>query len=166
MNKETLKQFQEMTDKLFVTDRHPISPIIEHAIDGIGSEAGELVDQGKRIKWYGTDPDYTNLLEECGDILFYMDKLLRVIGSDFGGAMQANMRKLEKRYKDRKFTKEQAVNRDTDTEREVLEAPGSSTPETIKIIPDGGKCTICFGHPKMTTTCDHCKGTAIEPSGK
>jgi len=202
-SEETLKQFQEMTDKLLVTDRHPIDPTIEHAIDGIGSEAGELVDQGKRIKWYGTDPDYTNILEECGDILFYMDKLLRKIGSDFDGAMQANMRKLAERYKGIKFTKDQAVNRNLDTEREVLEdiknkipyvegqkdlclickhrgtcdshksgrkntnnmckgfVPGDKT--VILLKPNRDKCTVCFGHHALISTCTHCDGTGKEP---
>ena len=116
-----LAKFQTMTDKLMVTDRHPIDPVIEHSIDGIGSEAGELIDAGKRIKWYGTEPDYTNLKEECGDILFYMDQLLRRIGSSFEDAMIANMVKLGKRYKGHEFTKEQAVNRNLRAERKLLE---------------------------------------------
>ena len=118
---KVLKDFQKMTAKLLTTKRHPIDPTIEHCIDGIGSEAGELVNAGKRIKWYGTEPDYTNLLEECGDILFYMDRLLCKIGSSFDEAMQANMKKLSVRYKDHEFTKEQAIDRDLDKEREVLD---------------------------------------------
>ena len=117
----TLYNFQAMTDKLMVTHHHPIDPIIEHSIDGICSEAGELADAAKRVKWYGTDIDITNILEECGDILFYLDKLVRKCDSSFEEVMQMNMKKLAKRYKDHEFTKDQAVNRDTDAERKILE---------------------------------------------
>lgn len=164
MSTETLKKFQAMTDKLFVTKRHPIDPIIEHSIDGIGSEAGELVDAGKRIKWYGTEPDYTNLLEECGDILFYMDKLLRKIGSDFDGAMQANMRKLSKRYKDYEFTKDQAVNRDLDTERDVLE--GSSMPQPFCVLClNEHSCETRTNTPTEIFACTNKKVAAIKTCG-
>lgn len=121
MNKETLKQFQTMTDALMTTKRHDIDPIIEHSIDGIVTEAGELADAAKRVKWYGTELDTVNVLEECGDLLFYLDKLIRGCGSNFNEVMEMNMKKLAKRYKDHKFTKKQAVKRDTDKEREVLE---------------------------------------------
>lgn len=118
---DTLSKFQAMTDKLLVTERHHIDPVIEHSIDGIASEAGELVDAAKRVKWYGTEIDYTNILEECGDIMFYLDKLVRKCGSSFEEVMRMNMAKLAKRYEDFEFTKDQAVNRDLRVEREILE---------------------------------------------
>ncbi len=121
LNQDTLNRFQAMTDKLMVIKHHPIDPVIEHSIDGIASEAGELVDAAKRVKWYGTDIDFTNILEECGDVLFYLDKLIRQCGSSFEKVMQMNMSKLAKRYNNFELTKEQAVNRDLDGERKILE---------------------------------------------
>lgn len=121
MEKTTLTKFQAMTDKLMVIKHHSIDPVIEHSIDGIASEAGELVDAAKRVKWYGTDIDFTNILEECGDMLFYLDKLVRQCGSSFEEVMQMNMSKLAARYNNFEFTKEQAVNRDLDEERKILE---------------------------------------------
>ena len=186
-------RFQDMTDALMTIKRHELDPTIEHSIDGIVTEAGELADAAKRVKWYGTKIDTVNVLEECGDMLFYLDKLIRACDSNFNDVIEMNMKKLAKRYKGHKFTEDQAVHRDTDKERVVLEdtkgycyacahkdtckhdAKGFVTDcadkaiqydRSLKIRPNRGKCTVCFGHPKMSPTCDHCKGTAIEPSGK
>ncbi len=149
MKPETLKKFQDMTDKLMVDKHHSIDPIIEHSIDGISSEAGELADAAKRVKWYGTEIDTTNILEECGDLLFYLDKLIRRCNSTFEGVMQMNMSKLAERYKNFEFTKDQAVNRDVDKEREILETNIKHKPYRC--------CSTCVKRNKESGCTKHVK---------
>jgi NTP pyrophosphatase (non-canonical NTP hydrolase) len=49
----------------------PLEKQEEHALLGMVSEAGELADLYKRQLAYGKDFDKVNLLEECGDWLWY-----------------------------------------------------------------------------------------------
>ena len=47
-----------------------------HAAVGICGEAGELIDAVKKNWIYGADLDLENVLEECGDLLFYVAAML------------------------------------------------------------------------------------------
>jgi len=91
-----------------------------HYVLGIGTEAGEIQDAAKRAVIYGQELDQVNLVEEVGDILWYVSRLLKLVGSSFDEAMEKNNEKLKARYGD-KFTEHAALNRDLDKEREVLE---------------------------------------------
>lgn len=94
-----------------------------HAAIGAGTEAGELLDQVKRHLFYDAPLDRINVIEECGDILWYVALALRSVDSTFGEAMEKNIAKLAKRYPE-KFTTEKAVTRDLAVERKVLEGAG------------------------------------------
>lgn len=50
---------------------------IEHAQIGIVTEVGELADAVKRNLAYGKDLDITNLVEEVGDVWWYVALLVR-----------------------------------------------------------------------------------------
>lgn len=69
-----------------------------HGALGISGEAGELLDAVKKHVMYGKELDKTNVLEEIGDILWYMSIALESVGSSFEEVMQLNHDKLEKRY--------------------------------------------------------------------
>lgn len=93
---------------------------LEHAIDGIASESGELVDAIKKAKYYGKELDLTNLKEEGGDILWYLALMFDELGTTFEAEMLRNNAKLRSRFPD-KFTEELATNRDLGKERAILE---------------------------------------------
>lgn len=99
-----------------------------HALFGLQTEVGELVDRFKREIFYNKKPDNTNVKEELGDILWYMSILLDCYGLTYEEVMEANIAKLAKRYPD-KFNSEDAVNRDLDIERQVLETVNKKEPE-------------------------------------
>lgn len=105
-----------------------------HAVVGVGTEAGELLDQLKKHAWYGKELDRDNLLEEFGDLLWYIGVGLDALGHTFEEAMAANNRKLAARYK-RGFSKREALERDTQNEMSALldnsssEEDGSKDPE-------------------------------------
>ena len=99
---------------------------ILHALMGLQTETGELTDAVKRHIFYGTPLDKVNLVEEIGDVFWYiailMDELKVDVGdkASFEHAMKVNIEKLRARYPN-KFTEYDAVNRNLDTERKILE---------------------------------------------
>ena len=122
------KQYQRESG---ATDNRDYSPIqnrvkkeeaskLLHYILGVGSEAGELQDQLKKHFIYGKDLDRANLIEESGDVLWYLSRMLVLLDSSLEEAMEKNNAKLKARYGD-KFTEHAALNRDLEKERAVLE---------------------------------------------
>lgn len=108
-----------------------------HAVFGLQTEVGELVDRFKREIFYGKEPDRTNVKEEIGDVLWYISLLLDCFGLTYEEVMEANIAKLAKRYPD-KFNSKDAVNRNLSAERWVLEKKGSGTyyiPDESEYVP-------------------------------
>lgn len=91
-----------------------------HAAMGMCTESGEFQDVLKKRLAYGKDVDYVNLMEECGDLLWYTALALDAIGYTMSECMQRNIAKLQTRYP-QLFTPEQALTRDLDAERKTLE---------------------------------------------
>lgn len=93
---------------------------IIHAILGVFTEAGELLEE--MVKAYKADRpfDEVNLKEESGDIFWYLAIIARELGSDFDTFQRDNIAKLRKRFPD-KFTEFDANNRDLAGERRILE---------------------------------------------
>lgn len=69
-----------------------------HMAVGISGEAGELLDAIKKATIYRKPLDIPNIVEECGDLLFYIAGILDSIGLDIESAMSANVSKLSIRY--------------------------------------------------------------------
>ena len=65
---------------------------------GLAGESGELVDAVKKYIFYGQKLDIVNVVEELGDILFYVSALCDTIDIDLDYIMLVNKEKLEKRY--------------------------------------------------------------------
>jgi len=97
-----------------------------HAVLGIATEAGELVDAVCRTLLSGKKLDAVNLAEEAGDVLWYVAVLLDAIGLPWEPVMQANILKLARRFR-ASFDGEDAILRDVDAERRVLEALAGAT---------------------------------------
>lgn len=57
-----------------------------------------MVDAIKKTWIYGKPLDRENVLEESGDLLFYLQALLTECGFTLDDAMTANVAKLRKRY--------------------------------------------------------------------
>lgn len=64
---------------------------------GLG-EAGELQNLIKKHVFHEHDFDPVAITDEAGDLLYYIDWLLELIGSDIPAAMEFNVEKLRKRY--------------------------------------------------------------------
>lgn len=97
-----------------------LHPEMVHAIIGIATEASELCEALVSSINTGEPIDETNLLEEIGDLMWYQAIGLRALKSSFSAAGAVNIAKLAARFPG-EFTKNHALNRDLDKEREVLE---------------------------------------------
>lgn len=91
-----------------------------HASIGMCTETGELQDMVKKHLIYRKPFDQVNVLEECGDVMWYIAVALDACGYTMEEAMERNIAKLKARFGD-KFSQESALNRDLKTERSVLE---------------------------------------------
>jgi len=91
-----------------------------HMVIGISTEAGELLDAYKKHFAYGKDLDIVNVGEEIADIMWYISNLCRLKEIDLEEMMQRNIDKLKERYPE-KFTQDNALNRNLDNERNILE---------------------------------------------
>lgn len=100
---------------------------ILHALLGIGDESGELQGAIKKHLIYGKEFDPVNIIEEAGDLLWYLVILLDAVDSSIGHAIEVNNKKLAARYA-KGFTAKEALNRDLGNERAVLEQATNGTP--------------------------------------
>lgn len=91
-----------------------------HACMGIQTEAGELCDVYKKYLFYNKPIDRTNVIEEMGDLLWYMALLADSVGTSLEECMIRNIAKLRARYPE-KFTEKKAQERNLDAERTELE---------------------------------------------
>jgi NTP pyrophosphatase (non-canonical NTP hydrolase) len=69
-----------------------------HAAAGIAGEAGELLDAVKKNWVYGKPLDFDNIIEELGDLEWYMQAMRSLLDIDRDTILQANIAKLGKRY--------------------------------------------------------------------
>jgi len=90
-----------------------------HAKEGLVTEAGELADAFKRHIYYRQPLDRTNIIEELGDVMWYVGLACNVLGITIRDIQIANICKLQKRYPE-KFTVDRATNRNTEVEMEAL----------------------------------------------
>jgi hypothetical protein len=99
-----------------------VSPMILHAILGVATEAGELLESLEGPLYGGTSFDMVNFREELGDVRFY--QVLGAAAADRTPEQidRGNIDKLHTRYKAKTFTADEAVNRDLPAEQEVLES--------------------------------------------
>lgn len=97
-----------------------VSPRLEHAVWGMVTEAGELGDAIKRAKVYGADLDVTNLIEEVGDLFWYLALFADELDVTFEEIWDKNVRKLQARFPEG-FKSDDALSRDLEVERNELE---------------------------------------------
>lgn len=99
---------------------YSVNPRVLHAALGLSTEANEIIDHLKKVIFYGKQIDAVNLKEEAGDILWYLAILFDELDTSFEDEMERVIKKLKTRYPD-KFTNDNALVRDLEAERKVLE---------------------------------------------
>jgi NTP pyrophosphatase (non-canonical NTP hydrolase) len=93
---------------------------LNHAVIGLMGEVGELASAIEKAVYYGRGMDYVkgpNLVEELGDVLWYVALACNAAGLSLGAVMEANLAKLRERYPD-KYEDERAAEEGRDRARE------------------------------------------------
>lgn len=78
---------------------------------GICGEAGELLDAINKYVIYRCALDRENVIEELGDLEFFMEGLRQSLGIYREETLQANIDKLRARYPERRYTNHHAIAR-------------------------------------------------------
>ena len=82
-----------------------------HMVIGISGEAGELLDAVKKAVIYQKPLDIVNVIEELGDLEFYMEGLRQELRITREETLQATIDKLAVRYKGLKYSDTSAQER-------------------------------------------------------
>lgn len=99
----------------------PLNPRLFHGAIGIATEATELLEAMDIALRSDNEWDGVNVKEEIADIAWYEAILLDEIGANFYDLLSTNIEKLQARYPE-KFSADNAINRNLDVERKILEA--------------------------------------------
>jgi NTP pyrophosphatase (non-canonical NTP hydrolase) len=88
----------------------PKSNLINSVL-GLCGESGEVADLIKKKEFQGHPLDREKLVEELGDVLWYLSEAARAIDSNLAEIARANIEKLRKRYPDG-FSEERSIFRE------------------------------------------------------
>ena len=100
------KSGEDIRAELTAHDAHLV-----HMVMGISGEAGELLDAVKKATIYRKPVDIDNIIEELGDIEFYLEGLRCELNLTREMTLKANMAKLAKRYEGFKYSDQAAQDR-------------------------------------------------------
>ena len=89
--------YAEFVSKLAKDMHSPILNLLHGAV-GVSGEAGELLDAIKKNWVYNKPLDKENILEELGDLRFYMQIIANHLGFTEQMILQGNREKLKQRY--------------------------------------------------------------------
>ena len=95
--KNDLDVFQEEALRCMRSDL-PYELICSNMCMGLAGETGETVDIFKKHIYQGKDLDINDVIEEIGDILWYIANLCNVNKITMKECMESNVEKLRKRY--------------------------------------------------------------------
>lgn len=104
--KALVKSGPHILKELTPSDAHLI-----HMAMGICGEAGELLDAIKKKTIYQKPIDRTNVVEELGDLEFYMEGLRQELGITREETLKENILKLSTRYTGLKYSNQAAQER-------------------------------------------------------
>lgn len=109
-----MKTFQEMARDLSKPGEEIAARMTEaeadlwHMATGVAGEAGELLDAVKKAVVYKKPLDRENVVEELGDLRFYMAGLMNRLDITEDEILAHNNAKLSKRYAAGSYSNEQA----------------------------------------------------------
>lgn len=78
---------------------------------GLNGEAGECIDAYKKHLFQGHDLDTNKLIDEVGDVLWYIAEIAEGLNISIEEIAYKNIKKLENRYKKNKFNKQESIQR-------------------------------------------------------
>ena len=115
-----MAEHRDLVLQLEAQDFRVDDPRVLHAAMGICTEGGEILDAVKKHGYTRAPVDRTNVIEELGDLLWYVQLLMDAMGLSLGDILEPNIKKLRKRYEEG-FSAKDALVRNLDAERKALE---------------------------------------------
>jgi len=106
----------EMTCQLSSTASKNRELDLLHMAVGISDEAGEVLGQAKKAFFQGHPWKKDKVIEEVGDLLFYLNRFIHLHGVTLSECIEANVVKLNARYPNG-WDPDKSLNRDTSNEQ-------------------------------------------------
>ena len=93
---------EQYRDEVMRTYGGPDDPLYKLSLGamGLAGESGEVVDHIKKVLFQGHVLDAEALMEEMGDVLWYLALLSDMLGCSLALLMEMNVKKLRARYPD------------------------------------------------------------------
>ena len=112
---------------------------LRNAAYGLNGEAGEVIDLLKKHEFQGHELDREKLIDELGDVQWYIALAATAMGKTLEDIMQHNVDKLKKRYPEG-FDKNRSINRDV-PDIKTADVPDKNVGEIKR---DCMKCKFLF----------------------
>lgn len=97
--------------RVMVEEATDLSMHLNHMAMCIAGEAGEIIDCVKKYTIYNKPLDMDNLIEELGDMEFYLEGLRQALSINRETTIVHNINKLSKRYEGIKYSDKAAQER-------------------------------------------------------
>lgn len=94
-----IREYQNEIKRTLNNDLSEKEQIINMSL-GLCGESGEVADIIKKAYFQGHELDRIKLINETGDICWYLFNLLNILGVDAREVFEYNISKLQKRYKE------------------------------------------------------------------
>lgn len=106
----TVKEYQFLAART-INQALDEKELITNGAMGLCGESGEVIDLVKKWRAQGHELDRVHLIEELGDVAWYLAETATAIGAELEDVLRANIEKLMKRYPEG-FAAERSVNRE------------------------------------------------------
>ena len=97
INEMDVDTFQKEAERTLRNDL-PYECVCSNMAMGLAGESGEVIDLLKKHVWQGKELDINDLIEEIGDVLWYVANLCNVNNISMKECMKSNVEKLKVRY--------------------------------------------------------------------
>ena len=115
----TVTEYQHLaqrTSKYAPGQKIEADPKLVNGIIGLNGEAGEVADILKKHLFQGHELNREKLIDELGDVLWYIAETAEALGVSLETIMEHNIDKLRTRYPEG-FNSDRSINRPEYTER-------------------------------------------------
>ena len=112
-----MNEYQKLamrTDSFNYDESNPQSLRLLNGLMGLNGEAGEAIDIYKKAMFQGHDIDIEEIIEELGDVLWYIALSADAISVSLDEIARLNIAKLRKRYPEGFSTEDSIERRDHD----------------------------------------------------
>ena len=91
------KEYQAFAHEGILPASKGKNPLVGFAL-GLAGETGEVCDAVKKREYHGRQVADAHLIEELGDVMWYVANLCTVLNISLDVVLEQNMDKLKKRY--------------------------------------------------------------------